>query len=201
VSPGRLGLVVLMIAALLAASLPALPARADELAAREHFDRAEILYAQGQFEGALAEYLDAFEEEPLPELLFNVGQCQRNLDRYGEAIFSFRRYLGLRPDAPNRAAVLKLIDELERKRERAIVARPPVPEQREDLVAAPAPHRSSPPFYRSWWFITGVLVAGAAVTGVVLLSNDGGGGGGGGGGMTVVGMPPMSDLGNVELPR
>ena len=200
-SPGRLGLVVLMIAALLAASLPAPPARADEQAAREHFDRAEILYADGQFEGALAEYLEAFEEAPLPELLFNVGQCQRNLDRYGEAIFSFWRYLGLRPDAPNRAAVLKLIEELERKRERAIVVRPPVPEQRQDLVVvAPAPRRSSGPFYRSWWFITGVVVAAAAVTGVVLLSSDGGGGGGGGASMTV-GMPPMSDLGNVEVPR
>ena len=199
-SPGRLGLVVLMIAALLAASLPALPACADEQAAREHFDRAEILYAHGQFEVALAEYLEAFEEAPLPELLFNVGQCQRNLDRYGEAIFSFWRYLGLRPDAPNRAAVLELIEELERKRERAILVRPPVPEQRQDLVVAPAPRRSSRPFYRSWWFITGVLVAGAAVTGVVLLSSDSGGGGSGGGSMTV-GMPPMSDLGNVEVPR
>jgi tetratricopeptide (TPR) repeat protein len=199
-SPGRRSLVLVMIAALLAASLPGLPARADEQAAREHFDRAEILYAQGEFEGALAEYLDAYAAEPLPELLFNVGQCQRNLDRYGDAIFSFRRYLELRPDAPNRAAVHALIDELERKRQRAIVVRAPVPEQqRDDLVAAPVLRRARRPFYRSWWFITGVVVAGAAVTGVVLLANDDGSGGGSGG--TTVGMPPMSDLGNVELPR
>jgi tetratricopeptide (TPR) repeat protein len=162
---------------------------ADERRAREHFDEGESLYAAGDFDAALAEYLAAFAEEPLPAFLFNVGQCHRNLDHYDAAIFSFKRYLALAPDAPNREAVLRLIVELEEKRARAA---PPPP--RRDLVPAPVAVKTSPahPFYTSWWFITGVVVAGAAVTGAVLLSSDHGGGDNG---------IPASDFGNVELPK
>jgi tetratricopeptide (TPR) repeat protein len=199
----RRGLAAILTLVLLAVWTPAV---AEPRRAREHFDEAESLYAQGDFEAALSEYLAAFDEQPLPELLFNVGQCQRNLDRYGDAIFSFRRYLALRPDAPNREAVLKLVAELERKREREEIRPPPVsapPEpQRVALVPTPARAEARPasgrPFYKKWWFITGVLVAGAAVTGAVILSSDGGGDPGGGGTGPLV---PTTDLGNVELPR
>src|SRR5689334_18091434 len=86
--------------------------------AQAHFKKGEKLFALGRFEDALAEYQKAFEEYPLPEFLFNIGQCHRNLGDYDEAIFSFRKYLRLKPDAENREATEELIAELEAEKAR-----------------------------------------------------------------------------------
>ena len=209
-----------LVAALVATSVVSLPSpvHADERSARAHFDEAESLYAEGDFEAALAEYQAAFAAAPLPAIMFDIAQCQRNLDHYSEAIFAFRRYLALDPDAPNREAVLKLVSELEHKRDRQAALRPPaapppaapgsaIESSRIELVPTPprldgAHHSSSTsrkPFYTRWWFITGVVVASAAVTGVILYDAQSGSAGAapGPGGPDV----PASDFGNVELPR
>ena len=70
--------------------------------AKQHYYKGEKLFALGRFRDALAAYEAAFEVDPLPELLFNIGQCHRNLGDYRSAVFSFRKYLRLRPAAPNR---------------------------------------------------------------------------------------------------
>jgi tetratricopeptide (TPR) repeat protein len=89
--------------------------------AKRHFYAGEKLFAVGRFSDALAEYEAAFDAKPLPAILFNIGQCHRNLHEYDEAIFSYRKYLTLLPDAGNRAEVEDLIRELEdaQARERA----------------------------------------------------------------------------------
>src|SRR5262245_13639819 len=66
-------------------------------AAKAHFDRAEKLYALARFSEARDEYQRAFDAEPLPALLFNIGQCSRNLGDYDAAVFSYRKYLQLTP--------------------------------------------------------------------------------------------------------
>jgi tetratricopeptide (TPR) repeat protein len=212
-------LAALLVAAFFSAGLAGLPApaHADERSARAHFDEAESLYAEGDFEAALAEYQAAFAAAPLPAIMFDIAQCQRNLDHHSEAIFAFRRYLALDPDAPNREAVLKLVSELEHKRDRQAALRPPaapppaapgsaIESSRIELVPTPprldGAHRASAarkPFYTKWWFITGVVVASAAVTGVILYDAQSGSAGAtpGPGGPDV----PASDFGNVELPR
>src|SRR6266511_1256884 len=93
-------LAVLLAASSLSVTLPAREAAAressDDVAmkrAQTHFKKGEKLFALGRFEDALGEYQQAFEEYPLPEFLFNIGQCHRNLGSYDEAIFSFRKYL------------------------------------------------------------------------------------------------------------
>ena len=178
-------LVVLLAAA--SVSLPARPAfardgapaaTADEDAvkrAQGHFKKGEKLFALGRFDDALAQYQAAFEAYSLPEFLFNIGQCHRNLGNLDEAIFSFRKYLRLKPDAENREATEELIAELEaeRARQAAKPTRPrvePIP----DGKPAPAPAQSSP-FYTRWWFWTGVVVvAGATTTAIVLANQDDG---------------------------
>ena len=62
---------------------------------------AEKLFALGKFDDALDEYQKAFDAKPMPDFLFNIGQCYRNLGDYQQAIFSFKKYLKLEPDAPN----------------------------------------------------------------------------------------------------
>jgi len=40
---------------------------------------------------ALVDYQAAYDAEPLPAFLFNIGQCHKNLAHYEKAIFFFGR--------------------------------------------------------------------------------------------------------------
>jgi tetratricopeptide (TPR) repeat protein len=91
--------------------------------AKRSFEKGEKLFALGRFDEALEQYQKAFDAKPIPAFLFNIGQCYRNLADYKAAIFSFRKYLKLDPDAPNREAVEDLIAELEAKEGRADASR------------------------------------------------------------------------------
>src|SRR5207253_2261415 len=82
-------------------------------AAKRHYDRGEKLFALGKFDEALDEYEKAFDAKPIPDFLFNIGQCYRNLGDFDQAIFSYKKYLSLEPDAPNKVAVEALIADLE----------------------------------------------------------------------------------------
>ena len=69
-------------------------AHADDPAmrtAKRHYDRGEKLFAIGKFDEALDEYQKAFDAKPIPDFLFNIGQCYRNLGDYDSAIFSYRK--------------------------------------------------------------------------------------------------------------
>lgn len=99
----------------LAATARPAAARRDarrEAQARRHFRLGEAAFAKGDFRGALVEYDRAFRLVPLAGLLFNIGQCHRNLGAHERAIYSFQLYLARAPQATNRAAVLALIAEL-----------------------------------------------------------------------------------------
>ncbi|MGE5187229.1 MAG: tetratricopeptide repeat protein, partial [Acidobacteriota bacterium] len=118
-------------------------------AAKRHYDRGEKLFALGRFDQALDEYQKAFDAKPLPGFLFNIGQCYRNLGDYDQAIFSFKKYLKLSPDASNRDKVEKLIGDLEDKKERGegqkLVRKPAEKErEREDAGTEPARTADAP---------------------------------------------------------
>src|ERR1043165_3367260 len=91
-------------------------ARADDpatRAARRHFERGEKLFALGKFDEALDQYRTAFDAKPLPAFLYHFRQCYRNLGDLDQAIFSFKKYLKLEPEAENKEAVERLIEDLE----------------------------------------------------------------------------------------
>jgi tetratricopeptide (TPR) repeat protein len=147
--------------ALCATLLVARVASADDpatRAAKRHFDRGQKLFTLGKFDEALDEYQKAYDASPIPDFLYNIGQCHRNLGNYEQAIFSFKRFLQLDPDAPNRDKVEIIIDELEDKLERdgarkRHVEQPPPP---------PPPRETTTPVYKKWWFWTGIAVVGVA---------------------------------------
>ena len=144
----------------LAVTMPSRPVHADDpatRAARRHFERGEKLFALGKFDDALEEYQTAFDAKPLPGFLYNIGQCYRNLGDYDQAIFSFKKYLKLEPDAPNREAVERLIEELEAQKAQG-------DSQRFVRKKRPGPE---PPVYKKWWFWTTIGVA--AVGGSVAI--------------------------------
>ena len=160
-------------------------ARADDpatRAAKRHFDRGEKLFALAKFDEALDEYQKAFDAQPIPDFLFNIGQCYRNIGDLDQAIFSFKKYLKLKPDASNKEAVDKLIDELEDRRAREGGSKL-VAKQNGSGSATPPPEHAA--IYTRWWFWTGVTV---------LLA---------GGGVAVYEVtrpsPPSSELGTITF--
>ncbi|HEU4730080.1 MAG TPA: tetratricopeptide repeat protein [Kofleriaceae bacterium] len=197
-----------LLLALFLTTLAGRAALADDAAtraARRHFERGEKLYALAKFTEAIGEYQQAFDARPIPDFLFNIGQCYRNLGDYDAAIFSYQKYLKLAPDAPNRGQVEQLIADLEAKAEKREAERlglarahPPAPEP---LPARPepppatgerAPVRSADhaertperPVTTRWWFWTGIAVVGIA-GGVVVYD------------VTRPGGPPSTTLGNI----
>ncbi len=158
-------------------------AAADDAAtrsARRHFTKGEKLFALGRFDDALLQYEAAFEAKPLPGFLFNIAQCHRNLGNIDQAIFSYRKYLREQPDAENREAVERLIEELEEEKERTggggvILRDPPLDDRK--------PRTARKPIYARWWFWGGVAAVAGAGTGTYLLTRDG--------------SVPTTDLGNV----
>lgn len=155
-----------LLIALVFTALAARIAAADDAATRAaklHFDRGEKLYALTRFSEALDEYQQAFDARPIPDFLFNIGQCYRNLGDYDSAIFSYKKYLTASPDAPNRAQVEQLIGELEARKDRSDTRRLGLQRRPEPPQPAPgAGHPPDHPIYTRWWFWTGIAVVGAA---------------------------------------
>ena len=167
-----------LLLSLLFAARPALADDPATRAARRHFDRGEKLFALGKFDDALHEYQEAFDAKPLPDFLFNIGQCYRNLGDYDQAIFSYKKYLSLAPDAPNKDAVQQLIDELETKGDRANAKK---------LVDHRRPPPPDRPIYGRWWFwagVTAVVVGGSVGIYAATRTN-----------------PPTTALGNIQFGR
>lgn len=77
------------------------------------FDEGEVLYQAGDYTGALAKYQESYQESGWPELLFNLGQCQRQLGQRDEAIRFYRQFLEKAPKSPYRPEVERKIREME----------------------------------------------------------------------------------------
>src|SRR5438046_1159177 len=99
-----------------AAPAPA-PSSSDDArleAAKHHFQQGAVLYNHQNFNGALAEFLAAYQSRPSPAVLYNIGLTQKALFRYNDSIQSLERYLteetGL--TAERRAEVKQLIGEM-----------------------------------------------------------------------------------------
>lgn len=86
--------------------------------AREHF-KAGVAHLEGdaaeRFALAYREFKAAYAAAPVPKILHNLGIAARGLERYGEAIEAFERYLQEGPQAAvqrERAAIEKALGEM-----------------------------------------------------------------------------------------
>lgn len=69
-------------------------------AARAHFKQGRAYQEAGAWADAVKEYEKAFALAPLPELQYNIGQCQRLANDKPKAIMAYQRYLDLAPEGP-----------------------------------------------------------------------------------------------------
>lgn len=91
----------------------AAPTEAQKKAAREHFQKGTTHYNLGRFDEAIQEFEKGYEQVPDPVFIFNIAQSHRLKGDAARALFFYKRYLALSPDAANRAEVEAFIGELE----------------------------------------------------------------------------------------
>lgn len=169
---------------------PAQPSETDRAAqaapearreARVLTESAEADYREGRFESAAVGYERAYELVPAPQLLFNIGQCQRKLGRPARAKTFFEAYLRARPDAPQRIVVEQLIAEADAQlREHEAISahraasRAPPSSGAPRVVTAPSPVDDEQPLLvERWWFWAGVgVVTAGGVVATLLLTRD-----------------------------
>lgn len=71
--------------------------------AADHYDRGLVLYEQGDYAGAVEEFVASYCDKPHPSAFYNIGQSFERLLAYDKAVAYFERYiLESEPDAPNR---------------------------------------------------------------------------------------------------
>jgi hypothetical protein len=101
-------LMLMLAAAPMAASAQLDPNDPRSAEVRTRYDEAERIYEAGDFAGALAEFVRIYQLlEGHPRrffVLYNIGRCQEQLFRYGDALTSYQRFLAeggaAQPQAP-----------------------------------------------------------------------------------------------------
>ena len=89
--------------------------QSNEDLAREHYKKGATHFDLGEYDAAIDEFKQAYELSSAPGLLFNIAQAQRLKKDYEQALQSYKRFVRLAPDAPNRADAEQWITELEKK--------------------------------------------------------------------------------------
>jgi tetratricopeptide (TPR) repeat protein len=133
-------------------------ARANEeeqtrAAAKIMYRRAIQHYNLAEWEKALSSFTEVYRLIEEPSLLFNIGQCHRQLGHDQEAITFYRSYLRNLPEAKNRDEVYALIAKLEAAAAASSAAKkappqevkPPPPTVQNAPAAEPAPSTTAPP--------------------------------------------------------
>jgi len=173
-------------AAVTGAAPPHADADADdpgERAAKRYYDRGKKLFGLQKFDEALEQFQKAYDASPIPDFLFNIGQCQRNLGDFEAAIFSFKRFLKLDPETEKREKVEELIEDLQRKIDEGSTERLKLSPKK---VTPENPETGARPVYKKWWFWTGVAVVGGAGAGIYLATRS---------------SSPDTTLGNIQFRR
>jgi hypothetical protein len=104
------------------------PSATDTDGAREHLKKAMVDYDLGEFRRALVEFKEAYRLKNDPALLFNMGQCQRRMGHYQEAIDFYKTYLRKLPTGGSGAEAQRLIAECEQQLSKNEAAAPPAGE-------------------------------------------------------------------------
>ncbi len=174
---------------LLTVVAPTIAAADDKPAARAAYINGTRLYDLNRFKEALDEFEKAYLNYEDSAFLFNIAQCQRQLNNKPEALKFYRTYLRKVPNAPNAEQVRQVMADLEKgiKEDQLQASKPPVGTTPSGLGATPAvetgpvpaPAAALPatepsvsvtataferkPAYKKWWVWTLVGVGVAAV--------------------------------------
>jgi hypothetical protein len=92
----------------------------------DHYDRGVVLYEQGDYQGAIREFVTAYCDSPESSMFYNIGQAYERMLDYEKAVAYLERFiLESAPDAPNRKRAEIRVDVLRRTAARILVASSP----------------------------------------------------------------------------
>ncbi len=113
--------------------------RADEAAAREHFKKGQIGFETGDFDRAILEFKQSYEESPKAQTLFALGQAYRGKGELALALRQYQLYLAKAPNGSYKEKVEQAITEVEREMAENRATAPPhgVPSVSEPEPQAP----------------------------------------------------------------
>jgi tetratricopeptide (TPR) repeat protein len=113
----------------------------NKVEARDWYQRGIRHYELGELDLAAQELKRAYELNPAPGLLFNLGQVYRLKKDDEQALHFYRTYLRLQPEASNRAMVESLMAEIKAHQEEKArtPAAEPAPSPNAPGASAPAP--------------------------------------------------------------
>jgi iron complex outermembrane receptor protein len=102
---------------------------ADDDAAKAHslFDKGMAHFHLEEYPQAIEKWEEGFRVKPVPEFLYNIAQAYRLSKQPDKAIAFYKKYLRMKPDAPNRAEVerhLKTLGRIVNEQDRAAAAPP-----------------------------------------------------------------------------
>lgn len=138
--------------------------------AAAHVARAQAAHDAGKFADALTELLTAYTLDPQPQLLYAIGQVQRDLGRCDEAITYYKRFLDTHPDQDSAAVATEAITSCKdqpTKPPGQLPPPPPPPHQPPPPPLQVAPAHEAPPFYRDT--LGDALVGAGVVAGVLAI--------------------------------
>ena len=78
--------------------------------ARQLYSAGQDLFRDGDYVGARESFEKAYEALPNPVVLLSIAECRVRVEEFRQAVAVLERYLGERPDAPDRAAVEQQIE-------------------------------------------------------------------------------------------
>ena len=142
--------------------------------AKQRFDAGSKLYNLRSYEKALEEFKAVYLLVGDPSLLFNIGQCERQLERYVDARKSFQSYLReAQPTEEQRRDIERLIASVdaairnaeESKKVEAAQIQPATPTVAPTIAAAPV-QAPMPKKSKAW--IVGVALGGVVVVGLAV---------------------------------
>jgi hypothetical protein len=147
------------------------PEVARQRSFREQYERASRAYNAKDYAAAIPALQAAFAIQPLPQILFNIAQAYRRLDKFGPARAYFELYRSMAGELPRdvAATVQSNITEME-EREKAAAAPKIVEKTRLLYVQSEKP---PPRWLRPVGITAGVLGVGALAVGGTFLGLDG----------------------------
>ena len=77
------------------------------------YKQGSAMFDQGKWDEAIELFEKSYEEYPAPALLYNIAQSHRMRGDCKNALFSYKRFLQVKPDASNKDAVEGYISQLE----------------------------------------------------------------------------------------
>jgi tetratricopeptide (TPR) repeat protein len=99
----------------------------DSAKARALFDKGMAHFHLEEYQQAIEKWEEGFRVKPVPEFLYNVAQAYRLSKQPEKALSFYKKYLRMKPDAPNRPEVERHVRELNRivsEQERSAAAPP-----------------------------------------------------------------------------